>query len=70
MVAAVITKHHSVRTLRVAAGIASVCILAFASADAIIINAGLTKSDPRATGVEARSSPSKPIASTPASAGT
>ena len=44
MVGAWIAKHHSARTLRLGAAIAIVCVLAFASADAILLNAGLTKS--------------------------
>lgn len=47
MVGAGITKYRSTRTLWVAAAIATVCMLAFASADGIIINSGVTKSDPQ-----------------------
>ena len=47
MVAAGIDRYHSARTLQVAAVIAVVCVLAFASADGLIINSGTTKSDPR-----------------------
>jgi hypothetical protein len=47
MVAAWVTEQHSVRVLRLAAAIGVVCVLAFASADGLIISTGLTKSDPR-----------------------